>query len=139
MAALISAGAVAGSAINSFLESPHQSFHFTNEGFFGRTTYAGGADKAAHVVDYAIVSKELAYAYGLLGFSRTESIWMGFAVASFAGFVTEITEDLFGLRGGVLLPPSGAAICCQVKGKGRDASPDGPTSTSGRYGTCSSR
>jgi hypothetical protein len=35
LTALFSVGVIAGSAANSFHESPHQSFHFTNEGFFG--------------------------------------------------------------------------------------------------------
>lgn len=153
IAALISAGAIAGSAANSFTETPHHPYHFTNEGWFGRTTYAGGGDKAAHFVDYAIISKELGKAYNLLGFDRTTSIWMGFGVATATGLMTEIgdgtskygfsyedfvmdalgagvaglvaatrTEDLFGFRGGFLLPPAGRDTCCVVPGKGPDYS-----------------
>jgi hypothetical protein len=41
------------SAANSFTDGEHQSFHFTNEGWFGRHAYADGADKASHFVMYA--------------------------------------------------------------------------------------
>ena len=92
VATLLSVGAVAGSAVNSFSESPHRDFHFTNEGFFGRDTYAGGADKAAHFVDYAVLSKELGKFYGVLGYDRATSIALGFGVATAAGLVTELGD-----------------------------------------------
>jgi uncharacterized protein YfiM (DUF2279 family) len=92
LASLLSAGVLAGSAANSFTESPHQSFHVTHEGFFGQDTYAGGGDKASHFVDFAIVAKEFAYAYDRLGFSRRASLLMGFGVSSLAGLVTEIGD-----------------------------------------------
>ena len=92
LTALFSVGVIAGSAANSFHESPHQSFHFTNEGFFGQNTYAGGADKASHFVDYAILSKELKNVYQLLGYDRTTSIWLGWGVATAAGLMTEIGD-----------------------------------------------
>ena len=92
LASLLSAGVLAGSAANSFTESPHQSFHVTHEGFFGQDTYAGGGDKASHFVDFAIVAKEFAYAYDRLGFSRRASLFMGFGVSTLAGLVTEIGD-----------------------------------------------
>jgi hypothetical protein len=92
LTALFSVGVIAGAAANSFHESPHQSFHFTNEGFFGQNTYAGGADKASHFVDYAILSKELKNVYQLLGYDRTTSIWLGWGVATAAGLMTEICD-----------------------------------------------
>ena len=67
-------------------------YHFTSEGFFGEDTYAGGADKASHFVDFAIVSKELAYAYERIGFSRGESILIGFGVATAAGLMIEVGD-----------------------------------------------
>jgi len=69
----VTAAAVAGSAANSLTTDGHQKFHFTEEGFLGRGTYAGGADKASHFVDYSIVSKELAKLYGELGYSPRQS------------------------------------------------------------------
>jgi hypothetical protein len=90
--AVFSGGVILGSAANSFHESPHQTFHFTQEGFFARNTYAGGADKASHFVDYAMLSKELKNAYSVLGYGRTTSIWLGFGVATAAGLMTEIGD-----------------------------------------------
>jgi hypothetical protein len=92
LASLVSVGAVGGSAANSFTDGSHRSFHVTHEGFFGRDTYAGGADKASHFVSYYIVSKEFANLYAVLGYSERQSIWMGFGVASLAGLVTELGD-----------------------------------------------
>jgi len=92
LAALLSVGVIAGSAANSFTEAGHTDFHFTQEGFFGEHTYAGGADKASHFVDYAILSKELGKAYTLLGYDRTTSILLGFGVATATGLMTEIGD-----------------------------------------------
>jgi len=88
----VAIGSVAGGALNSFTETPHHSFHFTSEGFFGQGTYVGGADKASHFVDYAIVSKELANLYGVMGFSRGDSILLGFGVAVATGLMNEVGD-----------------------------------------------
>ena len=92
IASALSVGVVVGGAINAFMDTPHQSFHFTNEGFFGERTYAGGADKASHFVDYTILSKELAYLYEKLGYSRRDSILLGFGVAVAGGLLNEIGD-----------------------------------------------
>src|SRR5262245_4741477 len=73
LAGLVSGGALIGSALNSFLDGPNQSYHFAHEGWFGQNTYAGGADKASHFVTYNLVSKEFANLYGVLGYSRGQS------------------------------------------------------------------
>src|SRR5262249_25168287 len=73
LGSLVAGAAVVGSAANSFFDGPHESYHFTSEGWFGRTTYAGGADKASHFTMYHIVSKELANVYARLGFSENQS------------------------------------------------------------------
>jgi hypothetical protein len=88
----IPAAVVAGSSANAFLETPHQSFHFGNEGWFGQNTYAGGADKASHFVDYFIVSKELSFLYNTLGYSRARSIWTGLGVTLLGGLVNEFGD-----------------------------------------------
>src|SRR5262245_11066931 len=92
LASLVSVGVIAGGSMSTFLETPRQSFHWASEGFFGRDTYAGGADKASHFVDYAIVTKELANLYGVMGFSRGESILMAAGVATVTGLVFEIGD-----------------------------------------------
>jgi hypothetical protein len=89
---LVSAGAVAGSTADSFIQGPHQKFHFGNEGWFGASTYAGGADKASHFVDFHVISKEFALLYEKLRFRRDDSIWMGLGVALLTGLVTEIGD-----------------------------------------------
>jgi len=92
LASAVSAGAVVGGAVNAFIETPHQSFHFTSEGFFGQRTYAGGADKASHFVDYTILSKELANLYDKMGFSRRDSILLGFGVSVTTGLLNEVGD-----------------------------------------------
>lgn len=87
-------GAAAGGFLNAYTETPHHSFRFTDEGFFGRTTYAGGADKASHFVDYSIISKELANLYEVMGFSRNTSIALGFGVAFTTGFMNELGDGM---------------------------------------------
>ncbi|HKD16605.1 MAG TPA: hypothetical protein VKG23_01965, partial [Thermoanaerobaculia bacterium] len=42
---VVSGATLIGSAWNSFGDGPSRQFHFTNEGWFGRYTYAGGGDK----------------------------------------------------------------------------------------------
>ena len=56
---VISGATLIGSAWNSFGDGANQKFHFTNEGWLGQNTYAGGGDKASHVVSYYIVAKLL--------------------------------------------------------------------------------
>jgi hypothetical protein len=92
LTSLLSAGVVLGSALNSFLDGSHQSYHFTDEGWFGESTRNGGADKAAHFVDYYIVSKELANLYVVFGHKPEHARWLGFGVSALAGLVTEIGD-----------------------------------------------
>jgi predicted lipoprotein DUF2279 len=92
LGALLATGVLVGSAANSFTERPHEGFHFTNEGFFGRDTYVGGADKVSHFVNYSILSKELSSLYGKLGYPEPQAILLGFGVSSVAGLVTEIGD-----------------------------------------------
>ena len=90
----IPAGVVAGALANPLLETPYQSFHLANEGWFGRNTYAGGADKAAHFVDYYIISKELSFLYNTLGYSRLRSVGQGAALALLAGIINELGDGI---------------------------------------------
>lgn len=88
----IPVGVVAGASANAWLETPHQSFHFGNEGWFGQNTYAGGADKAAHFVDYYIISKELSFLYQRLGYSPAQSIWAGLGISVLGGLANEFGD-----------------------------------------------
>jgi hypothetical protein len=91
-AALVTGVTFVGSAYNSFTDGPNQTFHFTNEGFFGRNTYAGGGDKASHFTSYFIVAKLLSGVYGELGFSRSDALLLGSGVSLFTGFITELGD-----------------------------------------------
>jgi predicted lipoprotein DUF2279 len=92
LATFVSASAIAGGVLNAVLGEDYQSFHFTNEGYFGQRTYAGGADKASHFVDYTILSKELANLYGKMGFSRGDSILLGLGVSLTSGLMNELGD-----------------------------------------------
>ena len=78
---------------NSQNEIPfHGTFHFTAEGFFGKRTYAGGADKAAHFADYTVAERALQMTYRRIGYTETQSRWLGFGTALAAGLTTEIGD-----------------------------------------------
>jgi len=91
-AAVVTGLTLGGSAYNSFSDGPSQAFHFTNEGYIGQHTYAGGGDKASHFVSYFVVAKLLSGVYGELGLSRSDALLLGSGVSLFAGFVTELGD-----------------------------------------------
>jgi len=91
--AVVMGAAIGYSWGNSQDEIPfHGTFHFTAEGFFGQNTYSGGADKAAHLVDYAVAERALQMTYRRIGYTDTQSQWLGFATALAAGLTTEIGD-----------------------------------------------
>jgi hypothetical protein len=89
---VVSVGAVAGSAFDAFTDSPKQSYHFSNEGWFGESTYVGGGDKASHFVSYYAVSRLLNPVYGALGVSESRSNTLASAVSVLAGLATELGD-----------------------------------------------
>lgn len=89
---VVTVATVAGSAVNSFTDSGGRSFHFTNEQWFGRHTYAGGADKISHFVLYNVVGRLMTQVYGELGVPRDRSDLAGASVAALAGLITEIGD-----------------------------------------------
>ena len=90
--AAVAFATLAGSAYNSFGDGPNRRFHFTNEGFFGQYTYAGGGDKASHFVSYYIVAKLLTGVYQELGMNIDGARLLGAATSAAAGFVTELGD-----------------------------------------------
>ncbi|HEY7113891.1 MAG TPA: DUF2279 domain-containing protein [Thermoanaerobaculia bacterium] len=80
------------SAWNSFHDNGTPGFHFTQDGYFGRGTYAGGADKASHFVDSHIAARAMTTFYGLIGMSPSASRLLGRGVATLASIVTEIGD-----------------------------------------------
>jgi hypothetical protein len=89
---LVSLGALAGAAANSYRGGGFSDFHVTAEGFFGSQTYAGGVDKASHFVDHFLAARALAMVYGWLGYSPSKANLLGFSVATLAGLVTEVGD-----------------------------------------------
>jgi uncharacterized protein YfiM (DUF2279 family) len=88
----VTVATVAGSALNSFTDSGGRSFHFTNENWFGRHTYAGGGDKVSHFTLYNVVAHLVGQVYGELGMSEDRANLWGAAVAALAGLTTEIGD-----------------------------------------------
>jgi hypothetical protein len=89
---LVSLGALAGSAANSYRGGSFSDFHVTAEGFFGSQTYAGGVDKASHYVDHFMAARALTMVYGWLGYAPAKANLLGFSVATLAGLVTEVGD-----------------------------------------------
>ncbi len=146
---VVSVVTVAGSAYNSFSDGKSQKWHFTNEGWFGQNTYAGGGDKASHFVSYYIVGKLLSEVNEELGMRKDSAALLGAGVSAFAGLVTEIGDGrgrygfsyedfvLDGLGAATSLAithyglddligfraglvPAPAAVCCPFGGTGKD-------------------
>jgi Predicted periplasmic lipoprotein (DUF2279) len=89
---IVSFGTVAGSAYNSFTDDGGESFHFTNEGWFGKNTYAGGGDKASHLVSFYAVARLLTPVYEALDLPHEQSYGLGSAVSALAGLMTELGD-----------------------------------------------
>jgi hypothetical protein len=146
---VVSAATLIGSAWNSFGDGPNQKWHFTREGWIGQNTYAGGGDKASHVVSYYIVAKLLAGVNMELGMKKDQAVLWGGAVSALAGLVTEmgdargkygfsyedIVMDWVGVASAIGiahyglddllgyragLVPEPAAVCCPYGGTGKD-------------------
>jgi hypothetical protein len=146
---VVSFAAIAGSAYNSFGDGPNQRWHFTNEGWIGQNTYAGGGDKASHFVSYYIVGKLLAGVNQELGMRPDPAALLGAGVSAVAGLMTEIGDgrgkygfsyedmitDFLGAAAalGIAhyglddligfragLVPAPTAVCCPYGGTGKD-------------------
>jgi uncharacterized protein YfiM (DUF2279 family) len=140
---------VAGSAVNSFGDGRNQKFHFTNEGWFGQYTYAGGGDKASHFVSYYIVGRLAGAVNEELGMPKDSAYVLGAGVSALAGLVTELGDgrgkygfsyedlimDTLGAATSVAiihyglddligfragLVPAPTAVCCPYGGTGKD-------------------
>jgi len=68
------------------------SFHFTNEGWFGKGTYAGGADKASHFTFGYIASRELAKWYQRFGDTPWQSRALATGVTALGGALIELGD-----------------------------------------------
>ncbi len=92
----MSAAVVLGSAAQG-LGAPLQygwvDFHTTNEGFFSRDTYAGGADKASHFVISSGAARALYDVYTRYqGHSPDESFTLALATTFMGGLAVELLD-----------------------------------------------
>ena len=84
--------AIVGSAYNAFSEEDELDFHVTHEGWFGRDTYAGGADKGSHFVSYYGVTRIMNEYNLALGASRDQAPLLAAGAAVLSGLATEIGD-----------------------------------------------
>jgi hypothetical protein len=69
-------------------------FHLGHENWFGKNTYAGGADKASHFVLHNALSRELHIAYSRMNYPDPAAYWMAFATTATVGLITELGDSL---------------------------------------------
>jgi hypothetical protein len=106
-----------GQGIGAPIQYGTQSWHFTNEGYFGYDTYAGGADKASHFTVSSGVSRLLYDVYIADGHSVDQSFNLALATTLMAGIFVEtgdaitvygwswqdLTADFLGAASGLLI------------------------------------
>ena len=71
-----------------------KSFHTTDEGWFARTTYVGGADKISHFIISSGVSRALFEAYIAQGHTVDQSFNLALGTAFMAGAFVEIMDGV---------------------------------------------
>jgi hypothetical protein len=67
-------------------------FKVTSEGFFGKNTYAGGADKCSHFVLSAFLGRELAWVYEKQGHPRDQALLLSLGVTVLSGVIQEVGD-----------------------------------------------
>ena len=67
-------------------------FKFTREKFFGKDTYAGGADKCSHFILSAFEARELTWAYEKLGHPQDQSLALALGVTLVSGVIQEVGD-----------------------------------------------
>lgn len=65
---------------------------YRDEKFFGKDTYAGGADKCSHFILSAFLTRELGWAYEKMGHPKNQSLALSLGVTIAAGFIQEIGD-----------------------------------------------
>jgi hypothetical protein len=71
-----------------------EGFHSVRENWFGPETYAGGADKASHVVGGYIFARELSFAFEKYGNSPARSRTLATAMTGLTGMLVEMGDGL---------------------------------------------
>jgi hypothetical protein len=83
-------GAVTANSLVGY--DKNHSFEIHREGFFGADTVNGGADKAAHITDYFVITHLFEDVYRMLGYSQNAAIAWGFGVAVATGVANEVSD-----------------------------------------------
>ena len=79
-------------SVDALLPYEKRSFWVDYEGWFGKNTDNGGADKASHLADYYIIAGLYEDIYRMMGYSEKEAILWGFGVAVAVGLATEVNN-----------------------------------------------
>jgi Predicted periplasmic lipoprotein (DUF2279) len=95
-ASAVAAGVMQG--IGAPLQYGWVAWNVTDEGWFGRNTYTGGADKVSHFIISSGVSRLLYEAYTTLGHPKDQSFTLAVATAFMSGTMVEIM-DAFSVYG----------------------------------------
>jgi hypothetical protein len=90
---LIPAAGLAAVIANSIIgyDTKH-GFRIHEEGWFGRDTTNGGADKASHLTDYFVITHIYEDVYKMMGYSEKAAILWGFGLAVATGVANEVTD-----------------------------------------------
>jgi uncharacterized protein YfiM (DUF2279 family) len=70
----------------------YNAWHFTREKYFGKDTYAGGADKCSHFILSAGLARELGWVYEQQDHSPEQSYGLSLGVTVLAGVIQEIGD-----------------------------------------------
>jgi uncharacterized protein YfiM (DUF2279 family) len=97
LSGLLTAGVLIGAAASALQDSLNNGFvpfHADYEHWFGKHTYAGGADKASHFVMYNGLTRELHVTFRDMNYSDDRAYRMAVATSLGAGLITEIGNGL---------------------------------------------
>ncbi|MDG2398707.1 MAG: DUF2279 domain-containing protein, partial [Candidatus Marinimicrobia bacterium] len=83
---------VSGAIFWNYSERWTGEFSVENEGWFGKNSYNGGADKLGHAYTWLLLTRGLIHNYERNGFSKKASAFWGFTIPAFNGVVIELLD-----------------------------------------------
>ena len=83
---------IAGAIFWNYSERWTGEFGIENEGWFGKESYNGGADKLGHAYTWCLLTRGLIHNYARHGYSRKSSAFWGFTIPAFNGIIIEILD-----------------------------------------------
>lgn len=83
-------GAVTANSLAAY--NTNHPFRIHREGWFGKDTVNGGADKASHMTDYYVVASLFEDAYRMIGYSEKQAIVLGLGLAIGTGLANEVSD-----------------------------------------------